>query len=203
MIQLGSMEVKFSWNLIRALYLKLIRINKSENEKIFLLVTFLSLAITGSSQNSIKDLDFFIGNWQGIETGVAGNGIGFRTYEYELGDNYIFVKNQSTFPRSEKKPLGEVHRDIGIFSYNSNNSKIVFRSFNVEGYTNIYEIDTAQTTKDRFVFITREIENNPGKWKAKLIFNIDSDTQFTEEFLIAMDGVNFRPFLKNVWTKVK
>jgi hypothetical protein len=51
----------------------------------------------------LKIFDFLIGNWQGVETGAAGNGIGFRNYHYELGDNYIFVENQSTFPKSEKK----------------------------------------------------------------------------------------------------
>jgi hypothetical protein len=69
-----------------------------------LLALFLSLTFQlGFSQYNLKIFDFLIGNWQGVETGAAGNGIGFRNYHYELGDNYIFVENQSTFPKSEKK----------------------------------------------------------------------------------------------------
>ncbi|MEG9328142.1 hypothetical protein V6B16_09390 [Salinimicrobium catena] len=158
---------------------------------------------TGYGQEKLERLDYFIGNWQGVETGVAGNGIGFRTYQYELGDNYIFVENQSTFPVSEKKPMGEVHRDKGIFSYNKNIENIVLRQFHVEGFTNIYELNTAQSNEEKLVFVTREIENNPGNWKAKLILTKDSEEHFTEEFLIAMDGINFKPFLKNTWTRVK
>lgn len=176
-------------------------INRMKNIFVALLLT-LSFHVS-YGQEKLDRLDYFIGNWQGVETGVAGNGIGFRTYQYELGDNYIFVENQSTFPKSEKKPMGEVHRDKGIFSYNKNLENIVFRQFHVEGFTNIYELDTAQSGDEKWIFVTREIENNPGNWKAKLILTKNSDEQFTEEFLIAMDGSNFKPFLKNTWTRVK
>lgn len=66
---------------------------------LFLILTFQ----LGFGQSNLKTFDFLIGNWQGVETGVAGNGIGFRIYKYELGGNYIFVENQSTFPKSKKK----------------------------------------------------------------------------------------------------
>lgn len=83
---------------------------------------FFILPILVYGQNHFDKFDFLIGNWQGVETGVSGDGIGFRTYSYELNRNYIVEKNQSTFPKTEKKPKGEVHRDFGVISYNSNNS---------------------------------------------------------------------------------
>lgn len=154
-------------------------------------------------QVKLDTLDFLIGNWQGVETGVAGNGVGFRTYNYILGDNFIFLENQSTFPISEDKPRGEVHRDKGIFSFNSNNSALVFREFHVEGFAIVYELDTVQSTGSKYVFLSRDIENNPGNWKAKLVLTQNGEDRFTEEFFIAMDGVNFKSFLINDWTKVK
>jgi len=155
----------------------------------------------GYSKDAFSKFEFLIGSWQGVETGVAGNGIGFRTYSYELNKNYIFQKNMSTFPITEKKPRGEVHRDFGIFSYNSNDSSIVLREFHVEGFANIYKLNEEFSTDTKFVFITKEIENNPGNWVAKLTFDKSSDTEFTEIFEIAMDGKNFKPFLKNHWKK--
>ena len=155
------------------------------------------------SQSPFEKLHFLIGNWQGIETGVSGDGIGFRTYNYELNENYISEKNQSTFPKSEKKPKGEVHRDFGVMSYNSTTNEIIYRSFNVEGFTNIFVLDTTLSTFDKFVFITREIENNPGNWKARVIIEKKSETEFIESFDIAMDGDNFTPLLKNHWFKIK
>jgi hypothetical protein len=165
-----------------------------------LLFTF---SVSVFSQNHFDKFDFLVGNWQGVETGVAGDGIGFRTYSYELNKNYIVQKNQSSFPKTEKKPKGEVHRDFGVISYNSNNSSIVFREFHVEGFTNIYVLDEGLSNESKFVFITREIENNPGNWIARVIIDKKSKAEFIEYFDIAMDGKNFTPFLKNYWYKVK
>lgn len=169
----------------------------------FLAGLLFTFSISVFSQNHFDKFDFLIGNWQGVETGVAGDGIGFRTYSYELNKNYIVEKNQSTFPKTEKKPKGEVHRDFGVISYNSNDSSIVFRQFHVEGFTNIYVLDEKLSTETKFIFITREIENNPGNWVAKSAITKVSDTEFIETFEIAMDGVNYTPFLKNYWYKVK
>jgi len=172
-------------------------------KRIFFITILLIATVSINAQNSFEQFDFLIGNWQGVETGVAGNGIGFRTYSYELNKNYIVQKNQSTFPISEKKPKGEVHRDFGVISYNSNDSSIVFRQFHVEGFTNIFVLDKKLSTDTKLVFITREIENNPGKWVAKSTITKISDTEFIDSFEIAMDGVNFTPFIKNHWYKVE
>ncbi|MGD8306696.1 MAG: hypothetical protein PVF17_08590 [Ignavibacteria bacterium] len=170
--------------------------------KLLLLALFITISYAGFAQNHFANFEFLIGDWQGVETGVAGDGIGFRTYKYELNKNYIFSHNQSTFPISEKKPRGEVHRDISVMSFNSNDSSIVLREFHVEGFTNIYLLNEEYSEDNKFVFITREIENNPGGWAARLIIEKISDTEFIEYFDIAMDGKNFSPFLKNHWQKV-
>jgi len=154
-------------------------------------------------QSAFTDFDFLIGKWQGVESGVAGDGIGFRTYEYDLNKYVIVEKNMSTFPKSEKKPRGEVHRDFGVLSYNSNDSSIVFRQFFIEGFTNIYVLDKTVSTKKKFVFVTREIENNPGNWRVRLTLNKISDTEFKETFEIATDGENFNQLLQNHWVKVE
>ena len=163
---------------------------------------FLVCLFSSSGQEDLQKFEFLIGNWQGVETGVAGEGIGFRSYTYELANNYLFVNNQSTFPKSAKKTMGEVHRDVGIFSYNQTTSKIIFRQFHIEGFTNIYELDTAASTDSSFVFITREIENNPGNWKAKLRLERLNENQFKEYFYIATEGENYSLFLSNQWTRV-
>jgi hypothetical protein len=172
-------------------------------KNVFILMFMSVLPIIGFSQNPFDKINFLIGNWQGVETGVAGEGIGYRTYSYELGGNYIMEKNQSTFPKSDKNPKGEVHKDIGMFSYNSNKKEIVYRSFNIENFTNIFVLKDTLSTETKFIFITREIENNPGNWKARVMIEKISDTEFMEFFDIAMDGENFKPFLQNHWYKVK
>jgi len=169
----------------------------------FLASLFFAMSVSLFGQDHFDKLNFLIGNWQGVEIGVSGDGIGFRTYSLELGGNYIVEKNQSTFPKSEKKPHGEVHRDFGVMSYNGNDSSIVYRSFNIEGFTNIFVLVDTLSSDEKFVFITREIENNPGNWKAKVVIEKKSETEFLESFDIAFDGNNFKPFLKNHWHRVK
>jgi hypothetical protein len=171
-------------------------------KNVFILMLISVLPIIGFSQDQFDKFNFLIGNWQGVETGVSGDGIGYRTYSYELARNYIMEKNQSTFPKSDKNSKGEVHKDIGMFSYNSNKKEIVYRSFNIEGFTNIFVLDDSLSSETRFVFITREIENNPGNWKARVTIEKISDTEFKEFFAMAMDGETFKPFLQNHWHKV-
>jgi hypothetical protein len=38
----------------------------------------------------------------------------------------------------------------------------------VEGFTNIYILDKESSSFQKIVFVTKEIENNPGNWKAIL-----------------------------------
>ena len=172
-------------------------------KKFLLSITFSLILLTAFSENPLKQFDFLIGGWQGVETGMAGNGIGFRTYEYALNNQYILANNTSTFPITEKKPHGEVHRDFGVFSYNSNTKSVILREFHIEGFANIHVLDTLLSTANKFVFITREIENNPGNWIARIIIEKVSDTEFVEYFDIAMDGKNYVPFLKNTWRKTE
>lgn len=172
--------------------------------KKIVLNVILALTIqTGFAQHKLAQFEFLIGNWHGVETGVSGDGIGFRVYSHELGGNYMMEKNLSAFPKTDKKPKGEVHRDIGVFSYNSNKDEIVYRSFNIEGFTNIFVLVNNLSTETKFVFITREIENNPGNWKARIIIEKISETAFKESFDIATDGENFEAYLQNHWHKVK
>jgi len=169
----------------------------------FCLICLLAPAfLVAQSENSLNSFAFLIGNWQGVEAGLSGDGIGFRTYTWELNKNYIMVKNASHFPKSDKKPRGEVHRDIGILSFNSNDSSIILREFHVEGFTNIYVLNKQESTDSNFTFVTREIENNPGNWLARLTINVISDKEFLEIFEIARDGKIFKQWLKNHWYKV-
>ena len=119
-----------------------------------------------------------------------------------MNNQFIVQENISTFPKSEKKPLGEVHRDLGILSYNSNLDNFIYREFHVEGFAIIYELAKEVTDSSQIVFISREIENNPGNWKARLTLEIISESEFLESFDIAMDGETFVPFLSNKWIRV-
>lgn len=169
----------------------------------FLILLFLVFNTAVWAEKPLERFEFLVGSWQGVEGGVAGDGIGFRTYSMQLNSKFLVHHNTSTFPISKRKPRGEVHRDFGVLSYNSNDSSYVLREFHVEGFTNIYVLNKALSSEKRFVFITREIENNPGEWVARLTIKKISDDEFKEYFDIATDGKTFKSFLKNHWMREK
>ena len=47
----------------------------------------------------------------------------------------------------------------------------------MEGFTIVYVFDTELSDVSKFVFISREIENNPGNWKARVIIEKKSETK--------------------------
>ena len=76
-------------------------------------------------------------------------------------------------------------------------------SFTLKALQTFMILDKETSTDEKFVFITREIENNPGNWKVRLTLYKISDTEFKETFEIATDGENFKELLRNHWKKVE
>jgi len=86
------------------------------------------------SATNWKPLEFFVGSWDGQETGTEGIGTGRGTYEFELGGRYLVGKNRSVFPPQDRKPKGEGHEDWEIFSYDEGRKLYVLRQFHIEGF---------------------------------------------------------------------
>jgi uncharacterized membrane protein YeaQ/YmgE (transglycosylase-associated protein family) len=76
----------------------------------------------------------FLGRWTGTTEGRPGKGTVEREYVHLLGGRFIQVRNRSSHPPQEKNPKGEVHEDMGMFSFDTSRKAIVFRQFHVEGF---------------------------------------------------------------------
>ena len=113
------------------------------------------------------------------------------------------MNNTTVFPISPEYHCGEVHRDITIMSFNSHIVPKAHRQFHVEGFTNIYLSDDPLSTDDTAVFRSRETENTPGDWKARLTLSGMYDEEFKQEFDVAMDGQNYTRSVSNEWQRVK
>ncbi len=74
-----------------------------------------------------------------------------RTYRFIFNRKFLEVKNQSTYPPSEKDPDGEVHEDIGYIGYDTMRRCFVLRRFHVEGFvTNIVRTGHAHLAGVKF-----------------------------------------------------
>ena len=96
----------------------------------------------GSSQatlsESLQPLAFLIGRWEGTSEGQPGVARVQREYTAVLNSRFIRVQNQSVYQPQAKNPKGEVHEDLGMFSFDSGRKRLVFRQFHKEGLVNQY-----------------------------------------------------------------
>ncbi len=167
----------------------------------YLIVLLIPTVLFG--QSTKKDslwlpLKPFIGQWLGEGGGEPGTGIYERSYYFILNKNFIEIKNKSTFPPTENNPKGEVHEDIGYFSYDKALKKFKLRQFHIEGFVNEYVLDSISADNKTIVFRTETIENIPEGWKAKETYQLINENEIEETFELAEPNKDFF-----VYSKVK
>jgi hypothetical protein len=131
-----------------------------------------------------------LGRWVGTTEGKPGKGTVEREYVLLLGTRFIQARNRSSYPPQEKNPKGEVHEDMGVFSFDTARKTIVFRQFHIEGFVSQYALE-AESTATRLVLATESIENIPAGWRARETYTFASPNELEEVFELAEPG---RPF---------
>jgi hypothetical protein len=164
----------------------------------FLFISTLALAQNTRRDSIWAPVVYFAGAWRGEGGGVPGPGMYERNYRQVLNNNFIEIKNKSTYPPTEKNLKGEVHEDIGYFIYDKGRKTFLLRQLHVEGYANDYVLESISTDKKTLVFVTESIINIPKGWKAKETYRIVNENEFEETFELAEPGKEF-----SLYTKVR
>jgi hypothetical protein len=146
---------------------------------------------------------FFVGTWRGAGAGSPGAGTGEQTWAFILRGTFLQVRNKAVFDPQEKNPKGEVHEDMGIFSYDKGRQKYVLRQFHVEGFVNQYVLEGVPAEGQPFVFVSESIENIPAGFKARLTYQILGPDSFEQTFDLAPPGQAFTCYSKGVMKRVK
>jgi len=145
----------------------------------------------------------FVGTWKGAGEGSPGQGTGEQTFAFILRGTYLQVRNKAVYPPQEKNAKGEVHEDMGVFSYDKARKTYVLRQFHVEGFVNQYVLEAPPAEGRPFVFVTESIENIPAGFRARLTYKfLDADT-FEQTFDLAEPGQEFTCYSKGVMKRVK
>ncbi len=173
--------------------------------RVLLLFTMvLFLGSVGAQQGPKPDVwdqfQYFVGTWEGHETGKAGIGKGERTYRFVLGRQFLFCQNQSRFEPQEGNPKGEVHEDWLVISYDREKKNFMARAFFIETYVIRYALDLGASTKERLVFLSEAVENGP-QLRARLTYQIQNRDEFEEVFEVAAGEKDFEVFIRNFWTR--
>ena len=146
---------------------------------------------------------FFVGHWKGAGEGSPGAGTGEQTFAFILRGTFLQVQNKATFSPQEKNPRGEVHEDMGVFSYDKARQTFVLRQFHVEGFVNQYVLESLPADGKTFVFLSEAIENIPAGFKARLTYRILDPDSFEQTFDLAPPGRAFTCTSKGVMKRVK
>lgn len=171
------------------------------NQKIvFILIILLPITLLGQAdqdQDPWQLLRYLEGTWIGQGEGMSGTSSVTQEYNFILKEKYLQMKTRSVFKPQENNPKGEVHEDMGIFSFDGSRKQFVLRGFYVEGFVNQYVLDSIAEDKSLLTFVTENIENAPPGTKAKLVFKRVSDTELEQSFFVAFPGQEYSCFSVN------
>ena len=162
----------------------------------FILIPTLLVGQSSKKDSLWMPLKLFIGNWAGEGGGEPGQGKYNRSYQFILNNNFIEIKNKSTYPRTDKNQKGEVHEDIGYFSYDRSQKKFKLRQFHIESFVNEYSLDSISADKKTLVFNSIALENIPKGWRAKETYQLLNENEIEESFEIAEPNKDFELYSK-------
>ena len=119
-----------------------------------------------------------------------------RRYEFILRGRFLQANHRSVYEPRDANPKGEVHEEIGLFSYDRSRKGFRFRQFQVEGFVNQYAVDVSADGKT-IVATSEAIENIPPGWRARETWKILSGDEFEEVFELAEPGGEYAVYVTN------
>lgn len=165
---------------------------------LFLLMTALLMAQAEKKQDVWEPIKFLAGKWEGKGEGKSGVSKVWKDWQFVLSGKFLKLKTKAVFEPQELNPKGEIHEDVGYFSYDGARKKIVFRQFHVEGFINQYVLENISEDGKILTFVSEQIENGPPGLQAKVIFKILDSKTVEERFELAFPGREYDCFNTNV-----
>ena len=157
---------------------------------VFFLLSLLAFAVQGEDIDVWEPLRYLEGVWVGQGDGMSGVSTVTQEYRFILNGKFLSVDTRSEFNPQEKNPKGEIHEDIGFFSFDGSRKKFILRGFYSEGFVNQYIGDILVDGKT-INFETEVIENAPPGTRAKLVLKKISDNEMEESFFVAWPDRDF------------
>jgi len=170
---------------------------------IILLASSFVSAQSAPQTDNWKPLRFFVGSWEGTGKGESGDSKVEREYKFMLNNKFLQATHKSTYAPQTKNPKGEVHDDLGFFSYDKTRKQFVFRQFHVESFVIQYLVSSVSEDDKTIILDSENIENVPKGMRSRETFKIINDNEFTETFEISMPGKEYKVYSENRFTRKK
>ena len=136
----------------------------------------------------------FEGKWAGPTAGKPGKGSTSREYRFEMNGRFLSQRDKSVYQPDDPAAKPLVHEDFGVFSYDNNLKKVIWRQFHSEGIVNEYTLDSVSADGKSLEFVTTRIENLPPGFRAKKLYRIVSAEEILETFWLAPPGKDFEVY---------
>ncbi len=159
-------------------------------------------AQTPAPVNNLSSLSFFLGRWEGTAEGQPGKGTATREYTAELRSQVIYAKHRGVYPAQPANPKGEVHEDLGIYSFDSAAKRVRFRQFHVEGFV-IHYVQEPDTRPDTWIYNSDAIENIPKGYRSRETHVRLGPDEFEEVFELGEPGKDFEVYSRTRFKRVR
>ena len=137
-----------------------------------LFLSGLVSAQTTAPPDTWKPLRFFVGTWEGTGKGESGDSKVEHEYKFMLNNKFLQATHRSTYAPQPKNVKGEVHDDLGFFSYDKARKLFVFRQFHVESFVIQYVLTSTSEDGKTIVLDSESIENVPNGMRSRETFKI-------------------------------
>lgn len=150
--------------------------------------------------NGLERLSFLIGKWAGKGEGFGNTSQVETTFRYILQDKFIQSQTWSIAHDMDGN-LVEEHEDMGVFSYDPDLDKIVFREFYTEGYVITYTMEEAAEPEHTLVFTSLRQEGTGGM-RARQRMKVVSEDEFESVLDLAQGDGEFSA-CQTIWMRRK
>ena len=142
-------------------------------------------------------IEALAGTWHGEGQGTPGTSKVERTYELILQGKFVLARNTSRFEPSGENEKGEVHEDLGVYSFDRARQAVVLREFYSEGFVNQYVLESINADATTLTFVTEAVENGPPGFVARVTLIIDGEASLRENFELKFPGKDFKSCVRN------
>jgi hypothetical protein len=147
--------------------------------------------------DSWSQVRFLEGEWVGTAKGEPGVGTVHRSYQFVLGGRFLHERNVSAYSPKQPNTPGELHEHWSFLSFDKRRKALVLRQFHQEGFVNQYVLSAEESTPRRLVFVSEGFENLGERWRAREIYEVGANDEFTETFELAEPGKSFEVYSRN------
>ena len=126
---------------------------------IVLLLLNLVIAQESSAKTSLDELQFLIGEWEGVGEGGPGAGKGVFSFAFDLQNKTIVRKNYAEYPSTASRPRVR-HDDLMVIYLDRASNQILANYFDSEGQQINYKV-TPSSDHEAVTFLSEPSASQP------------------------------------------